>query len=167
MENCNETEDATKAILAFDTLYTTNHMQMLKLLLPYLECDQQQKLAVFIKWQELLFTMNFFKQYSASLYSTDFQKKKDLNLQTLLPLLSPYCNEREKSILSQFSQMQNMMEMYQNMSEYMPMIQQMMSSMGSSGGNSGSPDSMMDMVKNMMSPEQQDMFSMFMEGGFL
>ena len=61
MENYSENNECvTDAILAFDTLYTTNHMKILKLLLPYLEPGHQKKLAVFIKWQELIFTMNFF-----------------------------------------------------------------------------------------------------------
>ena len=168
MEKCSEeTKDITDAILAFDTLYTTNHMKILKLLLPYLEIETQKKLAVFIKWQELLFTLKFLKQYSASLYSPDFKTKKELDLMTLLPILTPYCSESEKSILSQFSQMQNMMHMMEEMQQYMPMIQQLMSSM--SGGNEmggmlGSGDNnMMDMLKNMMSEEQQAMFSMFMD----
>ena len=108
MEKYSETkdkEDMTEAILAFDTLYTTNHMKILKLLLPYLEQDHQKKLAIFIKWQELIFTLNFFKQYSASLYSPDFKQRKKLDLNTLLPLLMPYCSETEKNIISQFSQM--------------------------------------------------------------
>lgn len=168
MEKYPEKEDSTKAILAFDTLYTNNHMKMLKLLLPYLEAKQQQKLAVFIKWQELIYTMQFIRQYSASLYSADLSRKKELDLALLLPLLTPYCNEREKSILSNFCQMQNMMQMYQDMSQYLPMIQQMMSSMGGSSENdNASTDNMMEIIKNMMSPEQQNLFSMFMEGGSL
>ena len=168
MEKCSEeTKDITDAILAFDTLYTTNHMKILKLLLPYLEIETQKKLADFIKWQELLFTLKFLKQYSASLYSPDIKTKKELDLMTLLPILTPYCSESEKSILSQFSQMQNIMHMMEEMQQYMPMIQQLMSSM--SGGNEmggmlGSGDNnMMDMLKNMMSEEQQAMFSMFMD----
>lgn len=173
MEKCSENnDDITRAILAFDTLYTTNHMKILKLLLPYLESEHQKKLAVFIKWQELIFTLNFFKQYSASLYSYDFKKKKKLDLNVLLPLLTPYCNESEKAILSQFSQMQNMMHTMEEMQQYMPMIQQFMSSMSGENndmsGMFGSGDNnMMEMLKNMMSEEQQAMFSMFMEGGQL
>lgn len=169
MEKCSENnEDITRAILAFDTLYTTNHMKILKLLLPYLDPEHQKQLAIFIKWQELIFTMNFFKQYSASLYNSDFKKKKELNLNVLLPLLTPYCNESEKAILSQFSQMQNMMHMMEEMQQYMPMVQQFMSSMSGEnniGGMFNSNDNnMMDMLKNMMSEEQQAMFSMFMDG---
>ena len=167
MEKCSENkEDHTSAILAFDTLYTTNHMKILKLLLPYLEPEHQKKIAVFIKWQELLFTLQFFKQYSASLYSPDFQKKQTLDINRLLPLLTPYCNETEKNILSQFSQMQNIMHMAEEMQQYLPLFQQMMSAMSGENDLSGIFNSdggnMMDMLKNMMSEEQMEMFSMFM-----
>lgn len=167
MEKCTENkEDYASAILAFDTLYTTNHMKILKLLLPYLEPKHQKKLAIYIKWQELLFTFQFFKQYSVSLYDTDFQKRQTFDLNALLPLLTPYCNETEKNILSQFSQMQNIMHMMEEMQAYMPMFQQMMSVMSGENDLSGIFNSdgsnMMDMLKNMMSEEQQAMFSMFM-----
>lgn len=173
MEKCSENlEENTEAILAFDTLYTTNHMKILKLLIPYLETEHQKKLAVFIKLQELMFTLNFFRQYSASLYSPDFKQGKKMDLNTLIPLLIPYCNEAEKNIISQFSQIQNMMNMMEQMQVYMPMIQQLISSMS---GDDTNPDGMnqngldlggnnlMDMLKNMMSEEQQVMFTMFMD----
>lgn len=167
MERCTDkNDDVTSAILAFDTLYTTNHMKILKLLLPYLESKQQQNLAVFIKWQELLFTLNFSRQYSASLYDSDFTKKKTLDFTSLLPLLSSYCSEKEKALLSQFSQMQNMMNMMEEVQQYLPMLQQFMSAMSTQQDTSGSdsPENpMMDMLKNMMSEEQQAMFSMFMD----
>lgn len=165
MESCNSNhQDSSEAILAFDTLYTTNHMKILKLLLPYLEPEHQRKLAIYIKWQELSFTINFFKEYSVSLYSADFSKKKVLDLKELLPMLIPYCNEKEKKLISGFSQMQNMMQMMESLQEYMPLIQQFMSSMsGSNNGDFGNSEmNMMDMVKNMLSEEQQAMFSMFM-----
>ena len=169
MEKCSENEDdVTKAILAFDTLYTTNHMKILKLLLPYLEPEHQKKLAIFIKWQEFMFTIQFFKQYSASLYSPDFTKKKSLDLNHLLPLLTPYCSESEKSFITQFSKIQGMMKKMEEMQQYMPLIQQFMSSM--SGENmdinqlfASKDNNMMDMIKNMMTEEQQSMFSMFMD----
>ena len=173
MEKCSENlEENTEAILAFDTLYTTNHMKILKLLIPYLETEYQKKLAVFIKLQELMFTLNFFRQYSASLYSPDFKQGKKMDLNTLIPLLIPYCNEAEKNIISQFSQIQNMMNMMEQMQVYMPMIQQLISSRS---GDDTNPDGMnqngldlggnnlMDMLKNMMSEEQQAMFTMFMD----
>ena len=93
-----------------------------------------------------------------------------MDLNTLLPLLTPYCNEAEKKIISQFSQMQNIMHTMENVQQYMPMIQQFMSAMSGendSGEIFNSDNNMMDMLKSMMSEEQQAMFSMFMEGGQL
>lgn len=168
MEKCSENNECvTDAILAFDTLYTTNHMKMLKLLLPYLETEHQKKLAVFIKWQELIFTLNFFKKYSASLYQSDFTKKKTFDLSVLIPLLTPYCSPAEKATLSGFAQMQNMLHMMEEMQQYMPLIQQFMSSMSGEENSFGNMNDlgnnhMMDVLKNMMSEEQQAMFSMFM-----
>lgn len=174
MEKCSDNHECvTDAILAFDTLYTTNHMKILKLLIPYLKSEHQKKLAVFIKWQELMFTLDFLKKYSAGLYSPDFKEHKKLDLNSLLPLLTPYCSEYEKNVISQFSQMQSMME---QMQVYMPMLQQLMSSMSDNAaefnfmnqdGIDLDGNHMMDMLKNMMSEEQQAMFSMFMEGGQL
>ena len=171
MEKCSEHEESvTEAILAFDTLYTTNHMKILKLLFPYLEQQHQSKLAVYIKWQELIFTLNFFKQYPKSYYIADLSKPKKWDLNALLPLVTPYCSESEKNLISQFSQLQNMMNMMNDMQQYMPLIQQFMSSMSGSDGNKDGSNgfdtsNMMDMFKNMMSEEQQNMFSMFMNGG--
>ncbi len=163
MQKCSDkNEDATNAILAFDTLYTTNHMKILKLLLPYLETEQQKKLAVYIKWQELTFTLQFFRRYSASLYNHEEQEKKQFNFQKLLPLLIPYCNATEKNLLSQFSQIQNMMSMMDNFQEYMPLIQQFMSSMSNEQEANENNNNIMEMLKSMMSEEQQAMFSMFM-----
>ena len=36
-------------IAAFDTLYTSNQMQMLKVILPYMQPQMQQMIAIYIK----------------------------------------------------------------------------------------------------------------------
>ncbi len=69
------------------------------------------------------------------------------------------------------------MHTYQDMLQYLPMIQEMMAAFTPPGdsSHSGMPpfggknpqgdNGMMDMLKNMLTPEQQSMFSLFMEGG--
>ena len=169
MEKCDQPGQPAEAIIAFDTLYTTNHMQMLKLLFPYLDMEIRHKAAMFIKWQELLYTMNSVRYYSARC-RMGHGKKKELDIASLLPLLSPYCSEEEKNMLSHFLQMQNMMQTWQSMAEYLPMIQEMMGAFSSSDSSPGDGGfqgfgNMMDLLKNMMTSEQQSMFSLFMEGG--
>ena len=168
MENCSDIkEEKTEAILAFDTLYTTNHLKILKLLIPYLKSDSQKKLAVYIKWQELVFTLDFFKHHSCKRYGPDFRQKEKINIESLIPLLTPYCNESEKNIIVHFSQLQNMMSMLEQMQEYMPLIQQFMSSVTGDGNiNPGGMDlgenNLPDILKNLMSEEQISLFSSFM-----
>lgn len=169
MEKCSENkEDITEAILAFDTLYTTNHMKMLKLLFPYLEPEHQKLLALYIKWQELMFTLNLFKNTTGNFHNQSYPKKKILNPDTLLPALTPYCKENEKKMISQFLQIQSMMKKMEDLQQYLPMIQQFMSTMSgenmSFGDMSGfGSGNMMDMMKNMLSEEQQEMFFSFMK----
>ena len=168
MEQCKEPKDMSEAILAFDTLYTNNHMKILKLLMPLVDSKHQKMLAIYIKWQELVFTLDFFKHYSVSLYTKDFLQQSTMNIEDILPLVTPYCNKQEQQILNQFGQMKNMMNMMDNMQQYMPLIQQFMSSMSGDNNSFGDlsdlgSNNMMDMLKNMMSEEQQTMFSMFMD----
>lgn len=50
-------------IRAFDALFTTNHTQIYKLLLPYLEPAIQRQLAVYIKYLELQYTAAYCRQH--------------------------------------------------------------------------------------------------------
>ena len=64
MEKCEENNDISSAIIAFDTLYTNNHMKIFKMLLPFVDSKYQKLLSIYIKWQELIFTMEFLKHCS-------------------------------------------------------------------------------------------------------
>lgn len=53
-----------EAVIAFDTLYTQNHIQILKILLPYFDPYGQNHLAVWIKYLELRYTLEYVSQAS-------------------------------------------------------------------------------------------------------
>lgn len=170
MENCSSSPGQSDAILAFDTLYTTNHLQMLKLLLPHLEIEHQQQLAVFIKWQEFRYTLRFTSHKHSSKGKCLFGCQKQADPEELFPILLPYCNEEEKKVLSTFANLSSTMKTWQDLSQYLPLIQEMagnLSGIFPQGAGSDSPDNgdqMMNLIKTMMNPEQQSMFSMFMGG---
>ena len=42
-----------QAVIAFDTLYTNNHIQILKILLPLFDAQSRRHLTVLIKFMEL------------------------------------------------------------------------------------------------------------------
>ena len=168
MEKCADNNDVSDPILAFDAFTTNNHLKIMKMLLPYIDSKHQKFLTLYIKWQELIFTMEFLNNYSINLYSADFSNKKNLDIKNLIPQVLPYCTDKEKYLLMQFNQMQNMIQMMEGIQEYLPFIQQFISS----GTDEANPlngignfnnVNIMDMLKNMLSEEQLTMFSMFMD----
>ncbi len=115
------TENYQDKIAAFDTLFTTNQIQMLKILLTYMEPSQQKTMAVYIKFMELQYTISFFKMHPDSSLPC-FTTKKDINASKLCEEILPLCApaEQEKII-----NMKNMMQNLENMQEMMQMIQMM------------------------------------------
>ena len=136
------------SITAFDTLYTTNHLQMLKILLPHLQKDMQPHIAVYIKLNEFLFALHFSKE-SKPCKASD-SGKKEVDIQALICEISPYLSGNEKEMLQKLAEMKDNMEKFKQISQMM----QMMDSM------SDSPESMLE---GFLSEEQMAMFKMFQE----
>ena len=141
-----ESQD-TDSVTAFDTLYTTNHLQMLKILLPHLQAEMQPHIAVYIKLKELLFTLHFSKENRKSYCSLT---EKETDIQSLIRELSPYMNGNEKDMLKKLSELKENMEKFQQISQMMQMMENM----------SDSPESI---LKNYLSEEQLAIFKMFQE----
>ena len=57
-----------EAVIAFDTLYTQNHIQILKILLPYFDPYGQSHLAVWIKYLELRYTLEYVSRHPSPPY---------------------------------------------------------------------------------------------------
>lgn len=100
-------------IQAFDTLFTTNHIQIYKILLPYFEFDIQKKLAVYIKYMELEYTRTYFKQHPYAY--TPKETAPDTNI--LLQEILPYCAGEEKKRIKKLIEMINNMKNAQEMME--------------------------------------------------
>lgn len=136
------------SITAFDTLYTTNHLQMLKILLPHLQEDMQPHVAVYIKLNELLFALQFSKESRINTISCS--RKKEIDIQELICEISPYLSGNEKEMLKKLADMKDNMEKFQQISQLMQMMD----------GMSDSPESM---LQGFLSEEQMAMFKMFQE----
>lgn len=113
-------------VTAFDTLFTTNHIQMCKVLLSYLDPSAQQAMAVYIKLSELSYTLSFFKKHpGVSPLELPREETPDVSriCEEMLPFCSPSERERlssMKQMMQTFRNMQDMMEMMQMMKELFP-----------------------------------------------
>lgn len=152
-------------VIAFDTLFTTNHIQMLKVMLPYMDYKTQKSLAVYIKFLELRYTIDFCGQYP---HSPCMNPEESFDLGKICDELFPYCTEKERNQMEQLRNMFRSMEMYQEISRTMELMKDIMPDMDSpfadaaaaSGENGINPD-MLQMMMNMLSPEQMEIFNLF------
>ena len=130
-----------KPMTPFDNLVTPPFLYTLKLLLPYTPPSAQRFIGIYIKFLELHHTMEYFQGFSSS-------------PSNMLEGLKPYMDPAEKEMMEQMSSMMNMMEMVRGI-KYLP---EGTSDSSAQGFGAFNP---MDMMKGMLSPEQQEMFEMY------
>lgn len=166
-------EDAD-SVMAFDALYTTNQIQKLKVLLPYIDSSMQKHLAIYIKYMELQYTINHVKKHPFQICGCSVPSSQTPDLRKLCQELCLYSSPEEIKQLEQFQNMLQTFETVQEMSQTMAAMQEIFPNMseafpmGSSSsssddeeGKAASQPSMMDMLMNMLTPEQKTMYEMF------
>ena len=138
-----EQNHATDKVLAFDTIFTSNHIKMLKILLFFLDSPMQKMLAVYIKFLELQYTLSYFDTHvSIGMEKLDFNE--------MCKEILPYCGQEERKKIEQFAQMQQMMENFKHISETMEMMKDLFPD-GMPGGDSDTDTSQLfEMLAAMM-----------------
>ncbi len=126
----------------FDDLVTSTHLDIMKLLLPLIPANKQSHFAIYIKFQELQETARFFKKYPNGLHSCGLNNDIGSS-DNVFDTIKPYLSKENSEMIDNISNMMHMIEMVKQMQEVTSM-------------NEG--DSSMDFLKNMLSPEQQEMF---------
>ena len=156
-------EDASN-VMTFDALYTTNQIQKLKVLLPYIEPSMQKHLAIYIKYMEFQYTLNYVKRHPLTLSGCSLSQPPKPDFRKLCKELCLYSTPEE---IRQLEQMQNIlqtMETVQEMSQTMNAMQEIFPDL-SMDGMTGFPDSsaspVLSMMMNMLTPEQREMYEMF------
>lgn len=126
-------EKGTNLISAFDSLYTTNRIQMLKILLSWLPPERQGGFAVYIKLLELQYTFSLLRRHpgagltSGHRLSADPLSGDTADTIRLLDELLPFGGPAErariegmKNMLQSVSRMKEMMEMMDMLKEMFP-----------------------------------------------
>ncbi len=104
-------------ILTFDTLYTTNEIQLLKLALPLLSVQLQPIAATLIKMRELEYCLSRLPHTKIQ----DFSIAVD-RLDAFFDSAMPFCNPQQKKIFSQLRQMKRSMNMMEKMQTILQML---------------------------------------------
>lgn len=119
-------ENKQDGIAIFDTLFTNNHICMMKLMLPLLPPSLQKWFALYIKYMELQYTFQYFSRHPLGLIGADSSGSAS-GPHTILENMLPYCTAKERQNLTQIQNMiqtmqsmKDMMEMMDNMKELFP-----------------------------------------------
>ena len=80
-----------------------HHLQMLKAALPYMEISQQKALSLFVKWNELVRTMEFFEENDEGMLSVCSLEAGHASAVDMLAAVKPYANPREQELIDVFS----------------------------------------------------------------
>ena len=157
-------EQNSNAIAAFDSLFTTNQLQMLKILLPRLAPEHQGGFAVYIKLLELQYAFTFLRRHmgtrlfgNVKQLSADFFQGDNTDTVELLDELLPFSGPKERS---RIENMKNMMVNFKKMQEMMEMIQMMQELFPEGMGG----DNPMDMFSGMSDSGLSSIFEMFGPG---
>lgn len=154
-------------ILSFDMLFTNNHIQILKLLLPYFESDAQKRVALLIKYLEFQYTLDYFKKnpnLPGAICIPAISSQANNGGPDIIEIFSrirSFCTPSERALFDQLSSMKKNMERYEEIMSMMQMFSEFTDNSGNSHSSEQSEAAPMDFLKNMLTPEQQNMFDLF------
>lgn len=166
------------SIAAFDTLYTTNHIQIMKILSSCFAPEQRHLFAIYIKYMELQYTLSCKTSPSSLSGCSDSTEDRPASLppEQIYAQIRPFCNQQEQQQIEQLLSLFQTMKMYQEISSMMEVFHHTSDSFSSdnfspdfsaelfqnmTGGSEGSETSMMELLMNLLSPEQRTIFEMF------
>lgn len=112
---------ATDKVLAFDTIFTTNHIKMLKVLTVCLEPPIQKFLAVYIKFLELQFTINYLSSKASPYPGNDNSNINNIS-NILCSEILPYCTLDEKKTFERLNRMLQMVTGFKEISSIMDTV---------------------------------------------
>lgn len=122
-------------VIAFDTLFCTNHIQMLKIILSYMDNQTQKSMAIYIKFLELNYTIDYFKKHPHPLCGCA-PKEPSFDIFKMCTELLPFCTEGERRQIEQIKGIFQSIEMYKEMSKTMDMMKDFMPDMAEFMGDS-------------------------------
>lgn len=82
-----------------DYAIANHHLQMLKAAIPYMEIPRQRALSLFVKWNELMRTMEFFDENGDGMMSVCSLEKGHTSPLDMLAAMKPYGNQKEQEFI--------------------------------------------------------------------
>ncbi len=150
--------DTSKELTEFDSLICDPHLQMIKAAIPYISASGQQILSLYVKSLELSKTMKLLQREESQSVGICSISENKRNPTEMLNAIKKYCTDSERDMLELFMNFFSAFRMYHSYQELFPC-----EASGKESGGFGQDASMnpVDLLKNMLSPEQQGMLDTY------
>lgn len=112
-------------VLAFDTIFTNNHIKIMKILLSYLDSPMQKTLAVYIKFLELQYTLMYFEKHPSAYPDCHSASEQKIDIGALCSEILPYCAPSERKMIEQIKQILNAVDTYRQFSQTFELMKEM------------------------------------------
>lgn len=158
-------EKGTSLIAAFDSLYTTNRIQMLKIFLTWLPPANQGGFAIYIKLMELQYTFSLLRRHPETRIAGSRRLSSDpLSGDTagtieLLDELLPFSGPAERTQIESIKNMLQSMSKMKEMMEMMEMLKEMFPE--GFGTDTGDPMDILSGMAGMSGADMSAVFDMF------
>lgn len=103
-------------LTAIDQIANQNHLQMFKAAIPYLPREKQKFFSFYVKFLEMQNVISFFSRPAGSLQSCS-AGNENVNFSDMLNDIRNFCDDSEKSMIDQVSNLMNTMELFSMMME--------------------------------------------------
>ncbi len=142
-------EESIKELTDFDALICDSRIQIMKALIPFMHTREQRFLSVYVKYIELTKTIDLVKNIDSNsavgiCSLNNNPDKKDPT--EILQVIRKFCSDKDRETIDMIM---NMMSIYRTFRMYKETMQ------------SASEDPMADLLKNLLTPEQQEMFESY------
>lgn len=149
-------KNAPGQMTPFDEFVTTPELQIIKLLIPYAPASGRQTLAAMVKYTELRHAIQLFRKDNHTVSDWTFEHDSPENPSEIINLLRPYLNPQQSSMLDMVIQIQDMMPLFE-------MIRATQTASENTPDNPSQTFDLSSLLSGMLTPEQQDLFSMYSE----
>ncbi len=136
----------------FDSLVSDNQLQMLKAAIPYVANSHQRVLSLYVKFLEFSNTFQLVHATESQTLGICSIEEPKRNSREMLNAISQYCGDGEREIIELLTNFISAFQMYNNYQE---------TPRSSGESERRSQPSPMDVVKNLLSPEQQVMLDTY------
>ncbi|GKX31648.1 hypothetical protein SH1V18_41280 [Vallitalea longa] len=93
----------------FDTIVNSNKMNIIKAAIPYMNLENQKKIALFVKLIEFINTMNLYNNHSIN--EIPALNKTNITKRDMLMALRPSCSDKNKQLIDILLNVNNLKSM--------------------------------------------------------